>query len=240
MAIKFGILPENEMRAIGLVSISFFGSVLSFYIHCFVEKAHHSVVRSRIPGPNATLNAHNLICGIPYEDCLCSVQLTKNGQLENCLTDNLLLGSRIFILLLFMIQICSIREFWSLSGKYIRYLVYILWIISVFIFVVITNGIYQGSCFHLYVKTVLHCSATLLFYGLIHNVFYRKRVHHYTRTKYNIAINQAEVPIEDDSTEIETDDDSTETDDGSTETETDDDSTEVEVDADPIIWRKLL
>jgi hypothetical protein len=37
-----------------------------------------------------------IFCGIPYEDCLCSVQSNKNEHSEDCLTDDFLEGSRIF------------------------------------------------------------------------------------------------------------------------------------------------
>ena len=97
---------------------------------------------------NVTTSWCGLCCDLPYEECLCSVQVTKNISLEDCVNDRLLLGSRICPLLSFILQIFIIREVFTITGKYSRFLVKTLWISAVFIFIFIANGIYRSSCLH--------------------------------------------------------------------------------------------
>ena len=113
---------------------------------------------------NATATQLGFNCGIPYDECLCSVQSTKNISLENCLTDRFLSGHRISLLLSFIVQVCYIREMFTFIGKYSRFIVRSLWIATVLIFAIIANGIYhRSSCFHSRLNTFLFATGEILF-----------------------------------------------------------------------------
>jgi hypothetical protein len=107
-----------------------------------------------------------------YNDCLCSVQSTKTKQLKYCLTDKLLFSSRIFLLVSLVFQIFLIRDLFSFSGKYVRFIVYGLWIISVFIIIIIANGIYRDSCFHRFINRLFCLIDILLFFSVFCDVAY--------------------------------------------------------------------
>ena len=116
---------------------------------------------------NVTATQLGFDCEIPYEECLCSVQSTKNISLENCLTDRFLLGHRISLLFSFIIQICYIREMFTFSGKYSRSIVKSLWIATVFIFAIIASGIYRSSCFHRRLNSFLCATGEILFLVIV-------------------------------------------------------------------------
>ena len=90
---------------------------------------------------NVSATQLGLHCGIRYDECLCSAQSAKSITLEKCLTDRFLLGHRISLLFSFIVQICFIRELFTIIVKS-------LWIVAVFIFIIIGKGIYRSSCFH--------------------------------------------------------------------------------------------
>lgn len=233
MEIKFGIpLAIESFRASIFVSIIFNSTIFLYAsFQKTIDDAYESVLRSRTP--NLTLSTVDLLCGIPYEDCLCSIQSTKHEQLKNCLTHYYLLGSPIYLQALLILQIFTIRELFSVNGKYSRILVWVLWIISVFIFVFITNGIYRDNCFYYNVNTFLHGTGILLFLGVAFDIFFLGGGRRFSHNNHNTLNDSIEVEIYDDPIEVEIDD-------GLTEVETDDDSSEVEIDHDPIVWRNLL
>ncbi|UJR07555.1 hypothetical protein I4U23_011843 [Adineta vaga] len=72
------------------------------------------------PTMNVTSSMIRSLCGIPYEECLCAVQLMKNERYKDCLTDYFLMSSRIFILFSFIMQIYLIRDLFTLRGNVIN------------------------------------------------------------------------------------------------------------------------
>ncbi|UJR07554.1 hypothetical protein I4U23_011842 [Adineta vaga] len=163
MEIKFGSTKDNEFR------LNFFGCLsftLAFGVFVFqynLDRSFKSIVRSSTINMTSTMTRSS--CGIPYEECLCSVQLMKNEYYKDCLTDYFLMSSRIFILFSFVIQICFVRDCFALSGKYSRFVVHVLSIISVFLFFIIAYVIYQDSCFHRFITMVSYGVDTLLVMG---------------------------------------------------------------------------
>ena len=119
-------------------------------------------VLMKLSTSNVTASWFKLYCGMPYEECLCSVQATKNISLEDCVTDRFLLGSRICPLLSVILQISIIREVFTITGKYSRFLVETLWIDAVFIFIFIANGIYRSSCLHRAISVFVHAAGGIL------------------------------------------------------------------------------
>ena len=168
MGITFGTTSNNVIRAEILAAILLSFPLFAFEFQHVLDKSHESILHS--PMSNITSLKMGFFCGIPYEDCLCSVQSKKGGPMKDCLTDNYLLRCRIFTLVSFVIQICLLRDLSSFHGKYAGFLVYTLWITFVFIFVIITNGIYQNSCFHRNISGVLCVTDMLLFGGLAYDI----------------------------------------------------------------------
>jgi hypothetical protein len=91
-----------------------------------LDKSQKSVFMLRMP--NMTSIEPDMYCDIPYNDCRCSVISTKY-----CVTDTHLKISRVVPLLLFLLHIYLIREAFSLSGDYIYFFVYLLWITTIIV-----------------------------------------------------------------------------------------------------------
>ena len=147
--IKFGAFLDPSKKFSAVYTFSSFGVVLFYYtvfVQFTLDKSHRMLME--LSTSNVTTSWFELLCGLPYEECLCSVQSTKNISLKDCITDRFLLGSRICPLLSFILQIILIQEVFTITGKYSRFLVKSLWISAVFIFIFIANGIYRSSCFH--------------------------------------------------------------------------------------------
>jgi len=85
---------------------------------------------------------------VHYEKCLCSVLLNKTKNSKNCITDIELRCSRILPLLSFVLQICVVRELFTLSGDFNCKLIYIAWIAFFFTFIGLAIGIYWDNCYH--------------------------------------------------------------------------------------------
>ena len=119
-------------------------------------------VLMKLSTSNVTASWFRLFCDLPYEECLCSVQSTKNISLEDCVTDRFLLGSRICPLVSIILQFCLIRDVFSITGKYSRFLVKTLWIGAVFIFIFIANGINRSSCLHRGTSYFVHAAGGTL------------------------------------------------------------------------------
>jgi hypothetical protein len=183
MKIKFGTTSNNINRASFFACILVACTFVALGTRNVLDQSHESILRS--PVTNVTSINEGFFCGIPYDDCLCSVQSKKNEFVKYCLTDNFLVGSRISILVSFVIQICLIRELFALSGKYARFFICVLWITSVFLFVIIANGIYRDSCFHRYISCFLYCTGALLFLPVFYDVFNSKDIDRSPRNNYN-------------------------------------------------------
>jgi len=189
MKIKFGTTLDNVIRAELLsIVLFFFSGCLYFKIQDGLDKSHRSFLRSR--APNVTSVNIHFFCGIPYDDCLCSVQSTTNKHLKYCLTDNFLMGSRIFPLVSFVLQICLIQHLFSFNGKHVRIIVYVLWITSVFIFIIIANGIYRSSCFHRYINGIFCCINMLLFLFMFLDLLNYKNIDRCSRNDLNTVNDQ--------------------------------------------------
>lgn len=168
MKIKFGTTSKNINRAVCLsCTVGIVSYLCYFPLLITLDKAHDALLELSMP--NATSNdVRSLLCGISsYDDCRCSVQASKNVSLKNCLTDNYLLYSRLFPIVSFILQAFLVRDLFTLSGKYTSIVIYGLWIMAVFIFVFIANGIYHSSCFQRIVIPILQTTGGILFSTLL-------------------------------------------------------------------------
>jgi hypothetical protein len=170
MKIQFGTpLTSNH-----LYGTFFFGCVIvaiiwfNLHLQSLLAKSEKSIIKSR--GLNVTHISSLLYCDLPYDDCLCSVLSNKSNISEKCITYVQLEGSRILPFISFFAQICLIRELFSLSGNYRRVIIYVLWIVSILIFVGIKIGIYWSACYHVYITAALYLTGASLCLLSFHNL----------------------------------------------------------------------
>ena len=156
MRIHFGININYEMRTT-YYACALLISILTQldYLHN-LDRSHESVLKLRMP--NVTSDETKLYCGIPYDDCRCSVVSVKY-----CLTHTQLKFSRIVPLVLFILQIYLAQELFSLSGDHKHLLICALWITSMFVFIGIVALIYRNSCCYVDTVRTLCCTGYLLF-----------------------------------------------------------------------------
>lgn len=187
MQINFGTTSNNGIRS-GIFACTLFSfAYFTLESQNLLDKSHESILRS--PMTNVTSFKIGFFCGIPYDDCRCSVQSKKNEHFEYCLTDNFLMGSRILPLVSLAVQIWVIRGLLSFSGKYSRFLVYVLWITAAFLFVIIANGIYRNGCFHRYINGIFSCTDILMFSLVCYDVAISKAIDRSPRNNHNISNN---------------------------------------------------
>ena len=171
MKVKFGV-SSNRSKAFNAVYAFVSPAVAlfwcTFHMQLTLDDSHEALMRSSTSNVPSTWLG--LFCGTPYDECLCSVQSTKNISLDGCVTDHFLLGSRICPLLSFILQIWLIRELFTITGKHSRFLVKSLWICAVFTFTVIANGIYRSSCFHRGISFFIYPAGGILFLLVVHDM----------------------------------------------------------------------
>jgi hypothetical protein len=137
-------------------------------LHRILGECEKAILQSR--GLNVTDTSPLLYCQLPFDECLCSVLSNKSHTSEKCVTKIQLISSRILPLISFVLEICLVREFFSLNGDYRRVIIYVLWIASIFIFVGMTIGIYWSSCYHVCITLSVSGTNILFCYLSLHNV----------------------------------------------------------------------
>jgi hypothetical protein len=156
MRIRFGIDDNNELLSTYYAGAIIFLVLFQIKSLDILHRSQESVFMLRMP--NVTSVEPHLYYGIPYNDCHCSIVSTKY-----CITDTELKISRILPLILFVLQIYLIREALSLSGDHIYFFVYVLWIVSTFIFIGILVIIYRYNSYYEYTVSILCVTGCLLF-----------------------------------------------------------------------------
>jgi len=244
MQIKVGATSNNALR-IGILNGLIFGVFLPVgcYIRTVLDNSHDELVRSSMS--NVTSMKNGFYCGISYDDCRCSVQSTKNIHLKYCLTDNFLMVSHIHPLVSFVVQIFHIRDLFTIIGKHTRLVAYSLWIISLFTFVIIANGICRNSCFYRFTSYFLHLTGGLLFLRLFY-MLYHKDIHRSSQKDSDTSsYNNPETSSHNDiDTSSHNDIDTSSHNDSETSSHNDSDTSNDEAleedDNEPIFWRDLL
>ncbi|CAF0891349.1 unnamed protein product [Adineta steineri] len=160
MRIHFGLDINREMHAAGY-AMALVMYIISHYDTLYnLKTSHESVLKLRMP--NVTSNGTDLYCGIPYDDCRCSVVSVKY-----CLTDTQLKLSRIVPIVLFVVQIYLAHELFTLSGDHKHLLICALWITSMFVLIGIIALIYRSSCYHGHTLSILAGTGYLLFTSFV-------------------------------------------------------------------------
>ncbi len=148
MKIRFGTTTTGGCCL--TILFTFFGGIVLLISHFLLQpsnKCHKSSVHSQISNlTSSTVN--NSFCRLHYEKCLCSILSNKTENSENCITNIELQFSRILPLVSFVLQICFLREVFTLDGNFNRKLIYIAWIASLFTFIGLAIAIYWSSCYH--------------------------------------------------------------------------------------------
>jgi hypothetical protein len=170
MKIQFGTpLTSNHVVGTFVFGCVVFAIIyFNLHLQSLLAESEESIINSR--GLNVTHSSPLFYCDLPYDDCLCSVLSNKSHTSEKCITHVQLVGSRILPFISFFAQICLIRELFSLSGDHRRVIIYALWIVSIFIYVGMTIGIYWSACYHLYITIALYLTGALLFLLSLHNL----------------------------------------------------------------------
>jgi hypothetical protein len=197
MKIQFGtpLTTCHISRAFALGCVIL--AIISFnlYLQNLLAESEKSILHSR--GLNVTHISPFLYCDLPYDDCLCSILSNKSHSSEKCITHIQLVGSRILPFISFFLQICLVRELFSLSGDHRRVIIYALWIVPLFIFVGMIIGIYWSACYHVYITTALYSiGGPLWFLSLLNLLITEDRmrstsnrnqviVHHRSETTHN-------------------------------------------------------
>jgi hypothetical protein len=121
------------------------------------DASRESLIRSRMP--NVTKSATFLSCNTPYDDSRCSVQSAiqsaNRNDSKDCLTDFEAMIGHILPLVLFVMQVCLTRELFALSGNYSDILGNILWLITLFIFVIIAIAVHGSTCYNDYASNII-------------------------------------------------------------------------------------
>ena len=121
-----------------------------------IRDSHESVYLIRTT--NVSDVTPNLYCDISYDDFRCASVPTKD-----CLSNIQLKSARILPLVIFVLEICFIREFFSLNGScYKSYFVYFLWFFTAFGFVSILFIVFEKSCYYDDMAVVLWPVGTVL------------------------------------------------------------------------------
>jgi hypothetical protein len=159
----------------------------NLYLQNVLAESEESILHSR--GLNVTHISPFLYCELPYDDCLCSILSNKSHSSEKCITRIQLEGSRILPFISFFLQICLVRELFSLSGDHRHVIIYALWIVSIFIFVGMTIGIHWSACYHVYITAALYSTGGSLWFLSLHNLLVNE-----DRTRSSSNRNQVIVP----------------------------------------------
>lgn len=148
--------------------------VINFYLLGVFGKCAKLVVDVRMS--NLTLSIKDMFSCAPFlSECLCSISLNGTESSNNCITDKERACSRILSLISFKLQICRIREFFTLHDDWSRRLVYSMWIASFFNFVGLTIAIYCNDFYHRYRILILYCMCAILGTLATHDMVADKR-----------------------------------------------------------------
>jgi len=169
MKIKFGTTDSDEPRALLFGFFMFVVGAACSYLQLFRSWSHQAIEDSRLP--NRTSTKHIIPCGFSYADYSCSVLSITPNISQHCLNDAGIAGVRLLPLLLFVLELCVIHELFSLSDDCIRFFLYAIGIVSVFIFAVITVLIYHNSCAQFYITEFLFLMCGILFMLTMRNTF---------------------------------------------------------------------
>lgn len=155
MKIQFGsITPGESARS---MLCTFFG--LAFLVTALATlRPFNECYKSNVHSQTFNLTAsieYNSFCTVDYEKCLCSVLSNKTKNSTKCITNMEFQCSRILPLVSFLLQICILRDLFTLSEGSDRQFVYTGWIISLLTFIGLAIGIYWNSCYQYNIAAAL-------------------------------------------------------------------------------------
>jgi hypothetical protein len=163
MPIRFGFNASNELSAVHYFSAMCLLGFIHLNFTFMLQESQISV--SMFQMPNMTSFPPELYNDIPYDDCRCSV-----APVEKCLTDRQLKGSRIILLIIFVLQVYLLWEYLSLSGDQIYIFAYAYWTVSLFIFFSISVMIHRSNYYYDLTTNALLCMGLFLFIIIIRHV----------------------------------------------------------------------
>lgn len=160
MKIKFGSSVSTQSRHLFLVLIAFLLSQCCWYFQLRMNWSHDLILNSTVS--NATSTKVNRQCGLPYANYSCSVLSATPNISQYCLNDTQIASVRLLPMLIFVLELFTIYDLFSVSEHCIRFILHVLGIISAFIFVIITILIYHNTCAQFYISLPLHTISLLV------------------------------------------------------------------------------
>lgn len=97
-----------------------------------------------------------------YEWCWCPYWLQKTNDSYYCAIEACRRYFRPLVLIMFVLQVCVVRELFTCIGHSIRILVHIMYIASFLTLSSFTVAIYWSDCFHTRIGVFLHCTSAVL------------------------------------------------------------------------------
>jgi hypothetical protein len=185
--------PLTTWLAIGsfaLASVVFCVCWYAADLHVLFGESVKAILQSR--GLNVTNTSPVFYCQLPFDECLCSVLSNESHTSKKCITETQLISTRILPLISFVLEVCLIREFFSLSGNHRLVIISVLWIVSIFVFVGMTIGIYWSSCYHVSITITVTVISMFLCYLSFHNMLYAPHPTRVVSNRNRVIIPQRE------------------------------------------------
>jgi hypothetical protein len=178
MPINLTIKLNNKPRTFNYISILMIFGVAQYVCMLILDASQIGVVMFRMP--NITSVTLDLYDNIPHEDCRCAAMPT-----EHCLFNIQLKIIRILPIILFVSEVCFIREHFILTGDW-RYLILnIYWIVCIFVLLSILIIIYRNQYYYDWVGIVLYGINLLLMLYFFPRVRPRHRNRRYSTGMFN-------------------------------------------------------
>lgn len=156
MPIRFQIRYDEDSYLFAFILVTPILSLLQLFHRIILRDTQKAIFTFRMP--NITITSDDLYENIPFEDCLCSVVLTKP-----CLEDSLFKDVRIIPLLLFVCIVYLI--IWSsliLTGDRIYIFVYVYWTVCIVCLFAILFIVYRSNHYYYKMSKVIGITSLIL------------------------------------------------------------------------------
>lgn len=173
--VQYGTInSDNACRALIFSYAGCAAVIISWFMVHPSSNCTEPTVPSRISNLTST-PSDKPYCYLSFEKCLCSNLSNKINSSYNCVTDVELECSHMLTLLSFVLQICLIRELFTLNADYKCKLLRIIWTILFYTFVGLVIAIYSNNCYHNYITLFFYITCLLLLFFQVHDLNDGKR-----------------------------------------------------------------
>lgn len=167
---RFGKNGYVDQRATILTFIVTFTSVIMMHLENSFQNSRESIFPSS--KPNGTLSSVLLQCSIPYDECRCSILSNRSDSSIKCITDVEAMAGHVLPLVLYILQLYLIRQFFSLKGSN-RFIYIDIFRITIFgVFIIVATTTHESSCPRFYTCVTIFltgiCLSGFIFYQIFH------------------------------------------------------------------------